>query len=127
MEALKNPETLAAWLQLIAIGIALFAAIYSKYKDKVEQGEMNRWSFIKEIIPEVHGYVQKVAKTSKSDKAALFVETVDRFLRSVGMLPVRTEETDMIKALGSGYHQEFKVLRGDDLSPVKKLDEPSIE
>ena len=127
MEFLKSldPKVIAAWLQLLAIAIGLFAMLRAKWREEVEAKKLSRWDFIKEAVPEVHGVVQRMAKLSKTKKDDEFVAIMDKLLDVMGLLPVQSQEKEAVKALGAGYHQEFKLLRAAasipaDLLPIEE-------
>ena len=113
MEFIKSldPQALAAWIQLLVIVVGLIGALYTKYQDQVKADKLSRWDFIKQAVPEVHGVVQRLAKLTKTKKDDSFVDVMDKLLTSMGLAPVQHNEKEAVKALGTGYHQEYKLAR----------------
>jgi len=115
-----------AVIQLIIILVGLFKGL-----EKVEK--KNRWQFILDSIPEIHGKVQKIASQTKTQKDDKFVELVDVGLKAFKLLPVQRDEIEAIKALGSGYHFEYKEQRDIPLflggfePPLTELKQPGSE
>ena len=105
-----DPAVIVAWLQLAVFVVGVVAHLVSRWRELEAAGNLNRWAFIKESIPEVHGLVQKIAASTKTQKDDRFVAEIDKLLRAAGLLPVKASEVEAIKNLGSGYHQETKAL-----------------
>ena len=111
MELLKNPELIAQWLQLLVIAFGVVVAMRKMWREEVETQKLSKWDFIKANIPEVHNLVQKVSKLTKTPKDNLFIEEMDKVLIAADILPISPKETKAVKALASGYHQEYKEVR----------------
>ncbi len=106
-----NPEAMAAWLQVLVILVGVIAALRAKWRDEVRTDKLSRWDFIKQAVPEAHGVVQKIAKMTKTKKDDEFVNVIDKLLAAAGYAPVVHTEKEAVKALGTGYHQDYKLTR----------------
>lgn len=96
----------------IIIVITMMVFIYGQWSQKVKTGKMSRWAFIKSIIPDVHGYVQKLKKSNSSiNKALAFTDKIDDALRVAGELQLSPEEKTVVREHGAGYHSEYKDMR----------------
>ena len=114
-----SPEVVAQWMQLIVVAVGVILALRKMWREEVQNEKMSRLDFIKAAVPEIHGLVQKIASSTKTQKDDEFVRQIDALLRAVGMLPVQPAEVNAVKALGSGYHQEVKSVRiPEGLLPV---------
>lgn len=105
-----DPAVIVAWLQLAVLVVGIVAHLVAKWRELEAAGKLDRWAFIKDAVPEIHGVVQKIAAATRTQKDDAFVAQIDKLLRAAGLLPVQPHEVEAIKALGSGYHQETKAL-----------------
>lgn len=114
-------------VQLIMDGLLLLVAIFGVIKALKNGKAKDRWSLILASIPEIHGKVQKIAKATKTQKDDKFVEQIDKILKAFNLLPIQPGEVESVKALGEGYHFEYKEQR-DQLPLLQEgLELPSTE
>ncbi|MCK4302816.1 MAG: hypothetical protein KAY24_01105 [Candidatus Eisenbacteria sp.] len=112
-------EDVIQWLYIIIALVGVIGHLRSQWRAEVETGKKSRWDFIRDSIPEIHGVVQRIAKHTRTKKDDEFVAAMSRILKAFGFAPVSLDETEAVKALGSGYHQEAKAGRIDaDLLPL---------
>jgi hypothetical protein len=101
-----------AWIQFIVVIWGVVVVIRKQWREEVTTGKISRMQFIKDHVPLVHGQVQKAASLFKNkNKAVEFIGYMDRLLRAFNMIPIQPEEVEAVQGLGSGYHQEFKMVR----------------
>ena len=105
-------SNIGAWFSFIFMIWTAISILRKQWRDEVATGKKSRWEFIMGAVPYVHGQAQKAKKLFKNENSAVkFIEYMDAVLGSAGHDPVQPGEKEAIKALGSGYHQEFKMLR----------------
>lgn len=119
----SEPDTIVAWLQLLVFVVSSVIFLKKQWDEQVLNGSMARWQFIVNAVPTVHNIVQKLARLTgnkKLDKAEQFIEEMSKLLRSAGFLEIEPSEVKSVKALGEGYHQDYKAAR-DSANPLEAL------
>ena len=120
MEWLQNldPDKIVQWLYLLVAVVGVVKAIRAK-------SNMDKWTMIRESVPLIHGVVQKAASLTATKKDDAFVAQIRKLLEAAGFNLDITEEA-AVKALGEGFHQEFKLDRAAVGASVAMASEPSL-
>lgn len=103
---------IGGWLKFAFVVWGFIVVIRKAWRDEVSSGKKSRWEFIISNVPGVHGLAQKAKILGLlPDKAVGFVNFMDKLLKAAGHEPIADSEKESVQDLGSGYHQEFKMVR----------------
>lgn len=109
-----NAADVQGWFYILASIIGLVVFI----RDRMRAGKKLKWDTIRDLVPNIHNVVQRIAKLTSTKKDDKFVELIGKGLRMAGFELLPADEK-AVKDLGIGHHQWWKLVR-DGVEPVPK-------